>query len=204
MSRRYKLQSSFQLLLFHFVEPIRYYISVARLGLAKTSQSLALQRQYPPPEFGVFFNPLHKIVLELLDSIFPADSVSHTEWVAEVSIFSSTGTANVNIVLFLVDGHDHCLHRCFPFLLLSGGQSRGCRNLCLLIPFIGISMFPFYGVKKFSIRLARRRAHPCDEQIVPITCSFSLFFHVKAFVSILWVGLAEQGVCRGSTSGSSG
>ena len=54
-------------------------------------------------------------------------------------------------------------------------------------------MFPFYGWGGFKVRLARRRAHPYHEQVVAITCSFSLFFHVKVLVSILWVGLAEQG-----------
>jgi len=29
------------------------------------------------------------------------------------------------------------------------------------------------------MRLARRRAHPCDEQVKPPTCSFSLSTHVK-------------------------
>ena len=57
-------------------------------------------------------------------------------------------------------------------------------------------MFPFYGWGSFQIRLARRRAHPCDKQVVAIACSFSLFFHVKVLVSILWVGLAEQGRAR--------
>src|SRR6266542_1019785 len=56
--------------------------------------------------------------------------------------------------------------------------------------------FHFCGWGGFEIRLARRRAHPCDEQVVAITCSFSLFFHVKVLVSILWVGPAVQ-TCPG-------
>src|SRR5262249_21903252 len=111
MSRRYKLQSSFHLLLFHFVEPIRYYISVARLGLAKTSQSLALQRQYPPLEFRVLFNSAGEVPIESLNSILPANTEPDTERIAKVSVLPSTGTANVSIELFLVDAHDHCLHR---------------------------------------------------------------------------------------------
>jgi hypothetical protein len=41
-----------------------------------------------------------------------------------------------------------------------------------LIPFIRTSLFPFYGWESFEIRLARRRAHPCDEQGKVLTCSF--------------------------------
>src|SRR5215813_10909764 len=49
----------------------------------------------------------------------------------------------------------------------------------LLMSFTEISMFPFCGRGSFQIGLARRRAHPCDEQAVASTCSFSLFFHLK-------------------------
>src|SRR6266542_1402584 len=76
-------------------------------------------------------------------------------------------------------------------------KSEFAPDSCLRIPFTEISMLPFYGWGGFQIRLARRRAHPCDEQVVAITCSFSLFFHVKVLGSILWVGLAEQG-CTGA------
>jgi hypothetical protein len=63
-------------------------------------------------------------------------------------------------------------------------------------------MFPFYGWGGFKVRLARRRAHPCDEQVVATICSFSLFFHVKVLVSILWVGPPEQ-ECAGAPAGDS-
>ena len=52
-------------------------------------------------------------------------------------------------------------------------------------------MFPFSGWGGFEIRLARRRAHPCDEQVVANTCPFPLFFHVKVPDSILWVGASH-------------
>jgi hypothetical protein len=55
-------------------------------------------------------------------------------------------------------------------------------------PSLRTRCFHFYGWGGFEIRLARRRAHPCDEQGVASTCSFPLFLHVKVLVSILWVG----------------
>jgi hypothetical protein len=103
--------------LFHFVQPIRYYISVARPGLAKASQPLALQRQHPPPEFRVLFDSLGKVLLELLDGIFPADSVSYTERIAKVSVLSSTRAANINIKRFFVDVHDYLVALLIPFSL---------------------------------------------------------------------------------------
>ena len=62
-------------------------------------------------------------------------------------------------------------------------------------------MFPFYGWGGFQIRLARRRAHPCDEQVVATICSFCLYMHVKVSDSILWVGPAV-GMCRSTVGGS--
>ena len=60
-------------------------------------------------------------------------------------------------------------------------------------------MFPFYGWGSFQIRLARRRAHPCDEQVAAAICSFCLYIHVKVSDSILWVGPAvETWLERGS------
>ena len=83
---------------------------MAHLGLAKTSQPPALQGQYPPLEFSILFNSVDKILLELLNDTLPADSAPHTEWVAKVSIVSTTRAANISIEMFLVDVHDHCLH----------------------------------------------------------------------------------------------
>ena len=53
-------------------------------------------------------------------------------------------------------------------------------------------MFPFYGWGGFEIRLARRRAHPCDEQVAPLPVPFLSYFHVKMLDSILWVGPAVE------------
>src|SRR5207244_13396357 len=95
-----------------------------------------------------------------------------------------------------VDVHNDGLHYWFPVPFSVADKKRICTRPSLLLPFTEISMFPFYGWGGFQIRLARRRAHPCDKQVVAIACSFSLFFHVKVLVSILWVGLAEQGRAR--------
>jgi hypothetical protein len=55
------------------------------------------------------------------------------------------------------------------------------------------------GWGSFQIRLARRRAHPCDEQVAAAICSFCLYIHVKVSDSILWVGPAvETWLERGS------
>src|SRR6266545_5783531 len=81
-------------------------------------------------------------------------------------------------------------------------KSEFVPDSCLRIPFTEISMFPFYGWGGFQIWLARRRAHPCDEQVVAITCSFSLFFHVKVLVSILSGGASPTEMCRGAPGGS--
>jgi hypothetical protein len=69
--------------LFHFVEPIRYYISVAHPGLAETPQPLTLQRQYPPPELRIFFDPVSEVLFEPLNGILPANTVPDMERIAE-------------------------------------------------------------------------------------------------------------------------
>jgi hypothetical protein len=55
-------------------------------------------------------------------------------------------------------------------------------------PSLRTRCFHFYGWGGFEIRLARRRAHPCDEQGVASTCSFCLYMRTKIRDSILWVG----------------
>jgi hypothetical protein len=136
--------------LFHFVEPIRYYIPVARLGLAKAPQPLALQRQYPALEFRIFFDPVDKIPLKPLNSILPTDPVPDTERIAEVSILASTPAPDVDIKRFLVDVNNDGLHYWFPFPFLVADKKRICTRPSLLMPFTEISMFPFYGGGKFS------------------------------------------------------
>src|SRR4030095_8627307 len=78
------------------------------------------------------------------------------------------------------------------FLSWRRTQSEFAPDSCLRIPFTEISMFPFYGWGGFKIRLARRRAHPCDEQIAAAICSFCLYMQVKVSDSILWGGSAVE------------
>jgi hypothetical protein len=117
--------------------------------------------------------------LELLDSILPVDFVPDTERIAEVSILASTRAANVNVKGLLVDVHNYRSH-CVSLFLVSGGQRPNFHATdFLLIVSLGSRCFHFMGWGGFQIRLARRRAHPCDEQAVAIACSFSPFFHLK-------------------------
>src|SRR5437867_1823860 len=74
------------------------------------------------------------------------------------------------------------------FSCLAADKSEFAPDSCLRIPFTEISMFPFYGWGGFQIRLARRRAHPCDEQVVAAICSFCPYMYVKMRDSILWMG----------------
>jgi hypothetical protein len=59
-----------------------------------------------------------------------------------------------------------------PFSFLVAAKREFAPDHVLFMPFTEISMFPFYGWGGFQIRLARRRAHPCDEQGKALTCSF--------------------------------
>jgi hypothetical protein len=82
----------------------------------------------------------------------------------------------------------------FPrFLLVGGGQKPALHAAYFHLAFsLRPRCFRFIGRGGFWIRLARRRAHPCDEQAVAIACSFSLFFQKKLPDSILWVGPAME------------
>ena len=81
-------------------------------------------------------------------------------------------------------------------LFLSWWRRKGefARNSFLFISLTEMSMFPFYGGRSFQIRLARRRAHPCDEQVVAAICSFCLYMHVKVSDSILSGGASRRDV----------
>src|SRR5262249_47578751 len=124
MSRRYKLQSSFHLLWFHFVQPIRYYISVARLGLAKTSQSLALQRQYPPLEFRVLSILSVKYLSNLLTASSRLIPCPYGTVCRSIHLgLASARAPDVDIKRFLVDVHNDGLHYWFPFPFLVAAKA---------------------------------------------------------------------------------
>jgi hypothetical protein len=58
-----------------------------------------------------------------VNSILAADTISDAERIPEVSIFSSTGAADVNVKGFLFDIHNYRLHCSSFFLLVSGGAN---------------------------------------------------------------------------------
>jgi hypothetical protein len=97
---------------------------MACVGLAEASQSLSFQRQYPPFEFGVLFDPVGEVPLEPLNRFFAANLVSDAERIAKIPVLSSTGPADVNVKRFLIDIHNECLH-CSPvFSWSAAGRSR--------------------------------------------------------------------------------
>jgi hypothetical protein len=108
---------------------------VARIGFAKTSQPLAPQRQYPPLEFGIFFNPVSEVALEPPNGILPAYAVSDVERIAKISIFAPTGAANVNVKGFLFDIHNYRLHCSSSFSWLVGDKCRLSTQLIFPSPF---------------------------------------------------------------------
>ena len=84
-----------------------------------------------------------------------------------------------------------------PFPFLVADKSRVCTRLMFAHRLsLRSRCFRFMGWGGFQIRLARRRAHPCDEQVKPLPVLFDSYMRVKVLDSILWVGPAVGRVVK--------